>query len=490
MRALAAIAILLAATAAVATGAVAPAIVGTAWADLLAGTAAGDRVVARAGDDRIAVEYDGGVDRVSCGPGRDVVAADARDRLAADCEIVSLRISRDRHANPESQHESQAEPDSLTVGATTVAVYQVGRNQSGGAASIGFSTSRDSGRTWREGLLPALTVNTSPPGPSLRASDPVVAWDGVRGVWLANSLAIAEGVTRLTIHRSSDGVRWTGPTDAALARTRDLAYDKNWLTCDNGPASPFRGRCYLAYSLVGDPDNAVAVQRSDDGGRTWSAPATLETNVTGVIPVVQPDGALTLVFWSPRDRMVSVRSTDGGVTLGRPVTIAEFNARDARPFRSPPILAADVDGAGRITAVWQDCRFNTGCDANDVVLSSTADGVTWSSPARVTSGRNAVMPTLGVEPGSGRIAIAYYVIRPDGIDAEVVTSANGDRWSAPQRLNPRRMRLTWMPQTTLGRMLADYIGVSWVRGRPLVVYALASPPRSGELRQAIYAARG
>ena len=42
------------------------------------------------------------------------------------------------------------------------------------------------------------------------------------------------------------------------------------------------------------------------------------------------------------------------------------------------------------------------------------------------------MPTLGVEPGSGRVAIAYYVIRPDGIDAEVVTSANGDRWSAPQ----------------------------------------------------------
>ena len=82
------------------------------------------------------------------------------------------------------------------------------------------------------------------------------------------------------------------------------------------------------------------------------------------------------------------------------------------------------------------------------------------------------------------------MIRPDGIDAEVVTSANGDRWSAPQRLSPRRMRLTWMPQTTLGRMLADYIGVSWVRGRLLVVYALASPPRNGELRQAIYAARG
>ena len=73
---------------------------------------------------------------------------------------------------------------------------------------------------------------------------------------------------------------------------------------------------------------------------------------------------------------------------------------------------------------------------------------------------------------------------------ELITSADGTRWSSPQRLNARRMPLEWMPQTTLGRMLADYIGVSWVRGRPLVVLALASPPRGGELRQAIYAVRG
>jgi hypothetical protein len=100
------------------------------------------------------------------------------------------------------------------------------------------------------------------------------------------------------------------------------------------------------------------------------------------------------------------------------------------------------------------------------------------------------MPTIGVEPGTGRLAIAYYAIRRDGVDAELVTSPDGSRWSAPQRLNPRRMALSWMPDTTLGRMLADYIGVTWSRGRPLVIYALASPPRNGKLRQAIYAARG
>ena len=40
------------------------------------------------------------------------------------------------------------------------------------------------------------------------------------------------------------------------------------------------------------------------------------------------------------------------------------------------------------------------------------------------------MPTIGVEPGTGRLAIAYYAIRPDGIDAELVTSRTTARAGA------------------------------------------------------------
>ncbi|MEX2254169.1 MAG: hypothetical protein WEC34_01915, partial [Acidimicrobiia bacterium] len=116
MRARVAIALLLAALPAGATAAVAPPIIGTPRADLLVGRDGSDRIVARAGDDRIAAEYDGGYDRISCGPGRDIVAADARDRADLDCELLSRRIHRDRHTNAEGQHESEVEPDSHTVG--------------------------------------------------------------------------------------------------------------------------------------------------------------------------------------------------------------------------------------------------------------------------------------------------------------------------------------------------------------------------------------
>ena len=489
MRGRVAIILLLAALPAVSAAATSPALVGTQRADVLLGRAGADRVDARAGNDRIAVEYDAGPDVVSCGAGRDVVTADLADRLAADCEVVGRRVHRDRHDNPESQHESEVEPDSLTVGATTVAVFQVGRNRTGGAASIGFATTKDSGRTWREGLLPGLTAATRPPGSSVRASDPVIAYDAAHGVWLANALALAPGTTRLTIHRSVDGLAWSGPVEAAVTNSEDLAYDKNWLTCDNGAASPFRGRCYLAYTLLGRNDS-LAVQRSDDGGRTWSAASLLQLPVTGVIPVVQPNGRLVLTFWSGRTGMVSVVSNDGGVTLSGPVGISALTPRDARPFRAPPLIAAELERGGGVLTAWQDCRFRAPCNGNDIVISRSPDGSTWTTPERITTGRNVVLPTIGVEPGTGRLAIAYYVIQPNGIDAELVTSSDGRRWSAPQRLNARRMPLEWMPRTTLGRMLADYIGVSWVGGRPLVVLALASPPRNGELRQAIYAVRG
>ena len=134
---------------------------------------------------------------------------------------------------------------------------------------------------------------------------------------------------------------------------------------------------------------------------TWSAQATVHIPVTGVIPVVQPNGTLTLVFWSPRTGMVAVRSTDGAVTLGAPATIASFRFKDVRPFRAPPIPAAELDGTGQVMAAWHDCRFRSDCQANDIVFTRSPDGTTWSPPARVTRDRNAVMPTIGVEPGTG-----------------------------------------------------------------------------------------
>ena len=55
--------------------------------DRVFGNQGRDALAGGDGDDRISA-VDGAVDRISCGPGRDTVIADADDVVARDCEAV------------------------------------------------------------------------------------------------------------------------------------------------------------------------------------------------------------------------------------------------------------------------------------------------------------------------------------------------------------------------------------------------------------------
>jgi RTX calcium-binding nonapeptide repeat (4 copies) len=471
---------------------------GLGGTDFLHGGVGRDVLDAGSGSDRISVEYDGSRDIVRCGPGSDVVNADLPDSVAADCELVGRRLSRDPYTGPEAQHESEVEPDSLTVGRTTVVTFQVGRRFGGAADNVGFATSSDDGGTWRSGLLPGLTRVSQPAGPHERASDPVVAYDAVHRVWLISTLALEGQVTRLPVSRSTDGLTWEAPVIAAEGvSAQGISIDKNWIACDNGPASPFRGRCYIAYTDALRQDR-IAVVSSTDGGLTWSAPVGIPvTSAVGAFPVIQPDGTLVVVFlWEGRRLGASV-SSDGGAIFGPPATIAEIQVRSIRGLRFFPLPSADVDPSGRVWVTWHDCRFTAGCSTNSVTVATSVDGRTWTPPARVTSGRNAFLPAIGIHPTNGRLAAVYHVVRPGGgIDVELVefrAGGGGGRPSgvtAPRRLSAQTMRPEWMPDTVSGRMLTDYLSVHYAGARPLVAWILASQPAGGELRQAVYATRG
>jgi hypothetical protein len=468
---------------------------GRAGADFLHGGPGRDAFDAGPGPDRVVAQYDDGRDTVRCGPGADVVNADLGDTVAPDCELVGRMLSRDPYTDAGSQHETQVEPDSLTVGRTTVAAYQVARRYDGAAASIGYSVSYDDGRTWRSGFLPGLTRAGRPAGPHERASDPVVAFDAVHDVWLVSTLAVEGTATRLTVNRSVNGATWSGATVATEASSaRGIALDKNWLACDNGAASPLRGRCYLAYT-----DNLrggrLAIVTSVDGGLTWSAPVDLAGTAgsVGALPVVRPNGELVVVFlWEGRRVGASV-STDGALTFAPPAEVSAIEARTARGMRFFPLPAADVDPrTGVVWVTWHDCRFSPRCSENSVVVSTSADGLTWTAPARVTSGRNAFLPTVGIHPAAGRVALAYHVLTPDGgIDVELVQSRpGGSCWGPPRLLSAQTMRPRWLPDTVSGRMLADYISVHYAGAQPLVLWVLASEPVGSSLRQAVFATRG
>ena len=254
------------------------------------------------------------------------------------------------------------EPDSLTVGRTTVATFQVGRRFSGAADNVGFAVSSDSGSTWRSGLLPGLTRVSVPAGPNERASDPVVAYDAVNRVWLIATLALEGQTTRLTVSRSTDGVTWSAPVTAIEdSSANGITFDKNWIACDNGPASPHRGRCYLVYTDTLRNDRLAAIT-STDGGTTWSAPVGIPvTDAVGAFPVIRPGGELVVVYLWSGNRLGSSVSTDGAASFGPPAVVAELQVRSIRGLRLFPLPSADVDPSGRVWITWHDCRFSSAC---------------------------------------------------------------------------------------------------------------------------------
>jgi RTX calcium-binding nonapeptide repeat (4 copies) len=470
---------------------------GRAGADSLVGGPGRDTVDAGTGDDLVSIEYDGSRDTARCGSGMDVVNADQLDSVARDCELVGRRLSRDPYTNPESQHESEVEPDSFTFGRTTVATFQVGRRFDGGSTNIGYAVTTNDGVSWRSGLLPGLTVASVPAGVNTKASDPVVAFDEAHGTWLISTLALGDGVTRLAVDRSPDGANWSSApfagAESAAGGDEGVAFDKNWIGCDNTPTSPFYGRCYLVYTHSAAED-MLAVTQSDDGGLSWSPPVDIGARpAVGVFPAIRPTGELVVVYlWETATFAIAAsRSTDGGATWSAPTRIAEVaNSCAIRGFRAFPLPAAAVDSAGRVWVTWHDCE-SPGASQNAAFVATSADGVVWTSPALVTRGRNALLPAIGIDSRSGRAAIAYMRSSKAGMDVELVESAgNPSVWGAPRRLSARTMPLTWMPNTTSGRMLGDYISVHYAGGRPLVVWVLASDPVGSSLRQAVYATRG
>jgi hypothetical protein len=175
-------------------------------------------------------------DSVLCGRGRDLATVDGLDRAGRDCEVVTREVSRDPYANPESEHQTEVEPDSAAFGNTVVALFQVGRIFDGGARNIGFAVSRDRGRTWKRGFLGGLTP---------RASDPTIAYDRRHARWLAVSLVFGAGGSSLSVNRSADGRRWSAPV-RAISTSGGLGQDKEWIACDNWPSSPHYGTCYLS----------------------------------------------------------------------------------------------------------------------------------------------------------------------------------------------------------------------------------------------------
>jgi len=425
--------------------------------------------------------------------------------LTAFAAVSIVQISTDPYTNSTSQHQTEVEPDTYSFGSTIVSTFQAGRFTDGGSSNNGWATSTNGGVSWTNGFLPGTTVYATPAGTYDRISDPTVAYDAAHSTWLIASIAISTASgspigAAVTVNQSTTGgTSWTSNPVVVHAATGSAFLDKDWIVCDDTSTSSFYGHCYAEWDDNGNGD-LIYMSTSTDGGNTWGTPQTTANNATGIggQPLVQPNGTVIVPIDNASETAVlAFTSTNGGTSWGSTVTVASISSHTvAGSLRSEPLPTAEIDGAGKVFVVWHDCRFERRCRANDLVMSTSSNGTTWSSVARIPadtvgSGVDHFIPGLAVDKSTSgstaHLVLAYYYYPVAScssstcqLDVGYTSSTDGGaHWSSTTNITGP-MTLSWLPNTTLGRMVGDYISTSFNgSGTAFPVIAVASAPIGG-----------
>ena len=390
------------------------------------------------------------------------------------------QISRDEL--PGGELNTQVEPDLAMdpINASdVVAVVQQGRFKTGGSVDPGFAASLDGGKTWMHGNLPGLTKAVG--GFFDRASDPTVVFGPDHTVYASTiAFTFGKGVcpSAVPVQWSHDGgATWNEPVFPENDRTCAIFNDKNWLSVDTNSQSPFFGRLYLVWSQFTSAGGAPVLRYSDDNGQTWSDlihMAPPGTQAEGLLPLIASNGDVTVVYdqtIGTRDFEVAQTSTDGGLTWGSIVTIAEFLGAGDPGMRTGGLPAAAIDPTNdHLYVVWQDTRFRSD-GHNDIVISqSSDDGATWS----------ALQPVNGLDPNGqvldhftpdvaaygGNVHVTYRTRDFAGkapsefVDERYIVSTDGGATFGGEMVLGPPADLKYAAEVVGGRaFLGDYMGV-------------------------------
>ncbi len=212
------------------------------------------------------------------------------------------------------------------------------------------------------------------------------------------------------------------------------------------------GNVYIAYSVfTGSGNNAnskLLFARSTDCGATWSSPVRLDASIgvsQSATISVNPVNGNVLVAWrafakpnnSAPGKVLVARSTDFGGTFSAPVLVADLGLQNAstafdlstlpdpsvqggalyRMFRTNgyPAMCTDTTGLARVA--WTQRGIGPQGDAR-VLVSTSSNGLTWSTPAPVDNiaGRgHQLMPAMACVGNSA--TLLWYDQRDDNAQA-------------------------------------------------------------------------
>lgn len=290
-------------------------------------------------------------------------------------------------------------PDRIVVAAH----YGIGYNR--GGRRIWSWRTEDGGHAWIGAEVPL------PDTAAALAADAVTAYGADGTAYLAFLFADTTGksfdggAALATMPRSASGFDSARVVVTGGLNRIGAAVDKDWIAVDRGPASPRRGTIYLSWHL-NQPDLArgtVAstywLASSTDGGASFGAPVRVATGFSGQV-AVRDDGTVDAIFGSPEsDRILHVRSADGGRTFSAPDTVVSLGVR--RSFDVPTLVA----GAGDTLFVCWSERKAVDSLRYDARCSRSSDGRRWEPPV-------ALVPDLPVE---GTLGFPAAAVSRDGL---------------------------------------------------------------------------
>ncbi|WP_037606121.1 sialidase family protein [Streptacidiphilus rugosus] len=357
---------------------------------------------------------------LAAAPARAVVPARAMTGSAGYTAATPADIST-ACAGQDAETISAADP-------AANAVYEVWM----GCKGIGFSGSSNGGVTF--GGPVTLPGSTGQKGQ--RSWDPAVTV-APNGTLYAAFMVSRAGQTYPTVDVSTDhGAVWrtagvVTPPDANNWGDRDfIAVGQDgtlYLTWDYGPSSAAvtflcaaNGSCSFA---TGDL-NAV-LQKSTDGGRTWSAmshisPGYPDSGADSAPILVEPGGALDVVYQGydvgdiPTDTLTvaytyATRSTDRGATWSAPVRVGGgVGSMDTAEWWIDGAEALGPDGT--LYATW-DTQTDTG--DTGWLLYSQDHGASWSAPVRAPADTLNVPHVMQVVAGPPGVAYVGWLSDSD-----------------------------------------------------------------------------
>jgi hypothetical protein len=216
-----------------------------------------------------------------------------------------------------------------------------------GYRQIGIGRSTDGGQTWVDSLIPWQMQYF---GSSAWQSDPTmtVGRDGTYYMSVLDYLSAGgPNSSAIAFYRSLDkGISWEGPF-VPPPPPGSAFEDKQFITVDR-TGGPFDGNLYCAWARFYDGPNRIMFVRSTDGGQTFGDSVTIGPNQSSpacgsgwdagqfAIPMVGADGTVH-VFWMGA-------SLDSGSECTAATMIKHRRSTDGGVTFGPELLVSPVSG--------------------------------------------------------------------------------------------------------------------------------------------------